>query len=145
VLRLSRLRPDWLFFTLLHRRIYGNAFVYILVTLNKFIVTSASTVTRRGNVLFSLLSDNCRRVSEKTSNMSQYFCCFLTRREILDIGLTALLPSERSLLRTFITLKNPFYWTRFKLANLGSSGKHAIVIVIVIPCIIISLCENKSM
>jgi hypothetical protein len=39
VLRLSRLRPDWLFFTLLHRRIYGNAFFYILVTLNKSIVT----------------------------------------------------------------------------------------------------------
>jgi hypothetical protein len=42
------------------------------VTLNKFIVKSTSIVTRRGNVLFSLLSDNCRRVSEETPNMSQY-------------------------------------------------------------------------
>jgi hypothetical protein len=72
VLRLSRLRPDWLFSTLLHRGIYGNAFVYILVTLNKSIVTSASTVTRRGNTSFSLLSDNCRRVSGETPIMSQY-------------------------------------------------------------------------
>jgi hypothetical protein len=72
VLRLSRLKPDWLFSTLLHRRIYGNAFVYILVMLNKSIVTSASIVTRRGNALFSLLSDNCRRVSGETPIMSQY-------------------------------------------------------------------------
>jgi hypothetical protein len=72
VLCLSRLRPDWLFSTLLHCRIYGNAFVYILVTLNKSIVTSASIVTRRGNALFSLLSDNCRRVSGETPIMSQY-------------------------------------------------------------------------
>jgi hypothetical protein len=55
-------------------RIHSNAFVYILVRLTKSIVTSASIVTRRGNALFSLLSDNCCRVSGETPNMLQYFC-----------------------------------------------------------------------
>jgi hypothetical protein len=48
---------------LLYRCIHSNAYY------NKSIVTSAPIVTRRGNVLFSLLSDNCRRVSEETQNM----------------------------------------------------------------------------
>jgi hypothetical protein len=52
-------------------RIHSNAFVYIIVTLTKSIVTSASIVTRRENALFSLLSDNCR-VSGETPNMLQY-------------------------------------------------------------------------
>jgi hypothetical protein len=57
---------------LLYHRIHSNSYC------NKSIVTSAPIVTRRGNVLFSLLSDNCRRVSEETPNMLHYLLRGLT-------------------------------------------------------------------
>jgi hypothetical protein len=88
-----------------HCRIHSNVFVYILVTLNKSIVTSASIVTRRGNVLFSLLSANCRRVSEETPNMSQYVSAESLKWDLAFILIGRFLrlnASEQNLIRVFV-------------------------------------------